>query len=167
MGKAPKKSGKDNRSQQQIPSKTKQREEDGDDMETFYDERDEKLRAAISKTTKKHSSNNKKSVSWALNNNSSDEENGRDEVLAFDDDSMGSEDDDDDEDNNYQDIADGDSDNEVDEDLGGSWGSARKTFYNEDANADDEDAKLEEQEAVQIQKRYYDMLEKKDRKSVV
>ena len=170
MGKAAKKSGKDNRSQQQngagqLPSKTKHRgddEDDGDDMETFYDERDEKLRAAISKTTKKHSSNNKKSVSWALNNNSSDEENGRDEVLAFDDDSMGSDDDDDDNDNDYQDVADGGSDDEVDEDLGGSWGSARKTFYNEDANADDEDAKLEEQEAVQIQKRYYDMLEKND-----
>jgi U3 small nucleolar RNA-associated protein 3 len=139
MGKAAKKSGKDNRSQPQ----QQQNDDDGDDMETFYDERDEKLRAAISKTTKKHASNNKKSVSWALTNNSSDEENGRDEVLAFDDDSMGSDDEDDDggNDNDYQDIADGDSDNEVDE---------------------DQDAKLEEQEAVQIQKRYYDMLEKND-----
>lgn len=85
----------------------------------------------------------KKSVSWAADNQTSDE------VLAFDDDSEGS-----------------DEDPEIDldeeEDLSGAWGTSRKAFYNEDVNADDEDAKLEEQEATQIQKKYFDMLEKKD-----
>jgi hypothetical protein len=122
-------------------------EDDGDEIDTFYKERDENLQTALTKTKYK----NKKSVSWALND---DDENNQDEVLAFDDDdSMGSGDDDDD--NEYQQIED-------EEDLSGSWGTSRQTFYNEDANVNDEDAKLEEQEAVQIQKKYYDMLEKTD-----
>ncbi|CAF3379378.1 unnamed protein product [Rotaria sp. Silwood1] len=139
--------------------------DDDDEIDAFYKERDENLRTALSKTTNKKSSKNKKSVSWALDNNDSDDENNRDEVLAFDDDdSMAS---DDDNDNEYQQIEGDidDDDNEegdIDEDLGGSWGTSRKIFYNEDANVDDEDAKLEEQEAIQIQKKYYDMLEKND-----
>ena len=121
---------------------------DEDEIDKFYQERDDNLRTALSKTTKK------KSVSWALKDDDEDD-NGKDEVLAFDDDdSMAS-----DEDDEYQQI---DADEDEEEDLGGSWGSSRKTFYNEDANVDDEDAKLEEQEAVQIQKKYYDMLEKND-----
>jgi U3 small nucleolar RNA-associated protein 3 len=129
----------------------------GDEIDTFYKERDDNLRTALSKTTKR-SSKNKKSVSWALDNDGSDDENGRDEVLAFDDDdSMASDDD-----NEYQQIEGDDEEGEMDEDLGGSWGSSRKIFYNDDANVDDEDAKLEEQEAIQIQKKYYDMLEKND-----
>ncbi|CAF0808794.1 unnamed protein product [Rotaria sordida] len=134
-----------------------------DEMDTFYKERDENLRTALSKTANKKSSKNKKSVSWALDNNESDNENNRDEVLAFDDDddSMASDDD-----NEYQQIEGGDDDDneeeEIDEDLGGSWGTSRKIFYNEDENVNDEDAKLEEQEAIQIQKKYYDMLEKND-----
>jgi U3 small nucleolar RNA-associated protein 3 len=129
--------------------------DDEDEIDTFYKERDDNLRTALSKTTKKKSSINKKSVSWALDDD--DDQNGRDEVLAFDDDdSMASDD------NEYQQIAGDEEEEEIDEDLGGSWGSSRKAFYNEDANADDEDAKLEEQEAVQIQKKYYDMLEKTD-----
>ena len=122
-------------------ARKKQADSDGDDddgMETFYQERDEKLRTALSKS--------KKSVSWAVDD---DDENGRDEVLAFDDDSMDSDD--------YQQI-----DDETEEDLTGAYGSGRKAYYNEDVNADEEDAKLEEQEAVQIQKRYYEMLEKND-----
>lgn len=133
-----------------------------DDIDTFYAERDENLRTALAKTTKKRSSNNKKSVSWALDDD--DDENGRDEVLAFDDDdeddgSMASDD------NEYQQIEGGeedDDDEEEGDDLSGAWGTSRKTFYNEDINVNDEDAKLEEQEAVQIQKKYYDMLEKTD-----
>lgn len=122
---------------------------DEDEIDTFYQERDDNLRTALAKTTKK------KSVSWA---DDDDDENGQDEVLAFDDDdSMGSDDNDDDE-NEYQQL----EDEEVDEDLSGAWGTARKIFYNEDINADDEDAKLEEQEAVQIQKKYYEMLAKND-----
>ncbi len=123
---------------------------DEDDIDTFYQERDDNLRTALSKTTKK------KSVSWA---DDDEDENVKDEVLAFDDDddSMASDDD-----NEYQQIDDNEEEEEIDEDLGGAWGSSRKAFYNEDANVDDEDAKLEEQEAVQIQKKYYDMLEKTD-----
>jgi len=154
--------GKPRKTSTQISGKTNRLKEDDDDdedeIDTFYKERDENLRTALSKTTKKKSSINKKSVSWALNDDD-DDENGRDEVLAFDDDnddSMASDDDD----NEYQQIE--DNDEEIDEDLGGSWGTSRKIFYNEDANVDDEDAKLEEQEAVQIQKKYYDMLEKTD-----
>jgi U3 small nucleolar RNA-associated protein 3 len=133
---------------------------DEDEIDTFYAERDENLRTALSKTTNKKSSNNKKSVSWALDDD--DDENGRDEVLAFDDDDDDSMASDDDDDNEYQQIEGDEAEEEIDEDLSGSWGSSRKTFYNEDANVDDEDAKLEEQEAVQIQKKYYDMLEKPD-----
>ncbi|CAF4038638.1 unnamed protein product [Rotaria sp. Silwood2] len=135
--------------------------DDDDEIDTFYKERDENLRTALSKTTNKKSSKNKKSVSWALDNNDSDDENNRDEVLAFDDDdSMASDDDDD---NEYQQIeGDDNEEGDLDEDLSGSWGTSRKAFYNEDANVDDEDAKLEEQEAIQIQKKYYDMLEKND-----
>jgi U3 small nucleolar RNA-associated protein 3 len=128
----------------------------GDEIDTFYKERDENLRTALTKTANKKSLSNKKSVSWAFDNNSSDEGNGRDEVLAFDDDdSMGS-------DNEYQQLESGDDEEIDDEDLGGSWGTSKKEFYNEDANVDDEDAKLEEQEAVQIQKKYYDMLQTTD-----
>ncbi|CAF2390106.1 unnamed protein product [Rotaria sp. Silwood2] len=136
-------------------------DDDDDEIDTFYKERDENLRTALSKTTNKKSSKNKKSVSWALDNNDSDDENNRDEVLAFDDDdSMASDDDDD---NEYQQIeGDDNEEGDLDEDLSGSWGTSRKAFYNEDANVDDEDAKLEEQEAIQIQKKYYDMLEKND-----
>ena len=124
---------------------------DEDEIDTFYKERDDNLRTALSKTTKK------KSVSWA---DDDDEENGQDEVLAFDDDeSMGTDDDDDE--NEYHQIDD-EEEIEDEEDLSGAWGTARKTFYNEDANVDDEDAKLEEQEAVQIQKKYYEMLAKND-----
>lgn len=118
---------------------------DDDEIDTFYQERDDNLRTALAKTTKK------KSVSWA---DDDDDDNGQDEVLAFDDDdSMGSDDNDE-----YQQL----DDDEADEDLSGAWGTGRKTFYNEDVNADDEDAKLEEQEAVQIQKKYYEMLAKND-----
>ena len=110
-------------------------DDDGDDdIEQFYQERDDQLRTAVSKTTGK----NKKSVSWAVDDQMSD---GADEVLAFDDDSMES---------------------DLDEDLSETWGTSRKAFYNEDVNGNDEDAQLEEQEAAQIQKRYYEMLEKKD-----
>ncbi|UJR10559.1 hypothetical protein I4U23_014759 [Adineta vaga] len=173
MGKSRKKPTSNNRSKQNDPNIYLSNGNDdnghdiGDEIDTFYEERDENLRTAVAKTTKKFSKN-KKSVSWALDNGS-DEENGRDEVLAFDDDndSMGSDDEDDD--NEYQQISGmggGDDDDEdgeeMDEDLSGAWGTSRKMFYNEDVNADDEDAKLEEQEAVQIQKRYYDMLEKND-----
>ncbi|CAF3691469.1 unnamed protein product [Rotaria socialis] len=142
--------------------------DDDDEIDAFYKERDENLRTALSKTTIKKSSKNKKSVSWALDNDS-DDGNNRDEVLAFDDDddSMAS---DGEGDTEYQEIEGDDDDDdddendegEMDEDLGGSWGTSRKIFYNEDANVDDEDAKLEEQEAIQIQKKYYDMLGKND-----
>lgn len=158
MGKARKKptpSGKDK--QPELDQFSSDGGDDADDMETFYQERDENLRTALAKTTQKKSSKNKKSVSWALDGNASEEENGRDEVLAFDDDSMDSDD--------YQQL-DGDDDDDEDlldeEDLTGAYGSGRKAYYNEDVNADEEDAKLEEQEAVQIQKRYYEMLEKND-----
>ena len=125
-----------------------------DEIDTFYQERDDNLRTALAKTTKK------KSVRWALD----DDEDGKDEVLAFDDDDDSMASDDDDDENEYQQIDDDGEgeEEEAEEDLSGSWGSSRKTFYNEDANGDDEDAKLEEQEAVQIQKKYYDMLEKSD-----
>ena len=131
---------------------------DGDEIDAFYEECDENLRSALSKTTSKKSIKNKKSVSWALDNDGTDEENDQDEVLAFDDDSMASDDDD----NGYQQVEGDNDDEDIEEDLTGSWGSSRKIFYNEDANTDDEDAKLEEQEAIKIQKKYYDMLEKKD-----
>ncbi|CAF4302986.1 unnamed protein product, partial [Rotaria sordida] len=36
-----------------------------DEIDTFYKERDENLRTALSKTANKKSSKNKKSVSWA------------------------------------------------------------------------------------------------------
>ena len=152
MGKARKKSDK-----RQDPDLTRNvardDDDDADDMETFYNERDDNLRTSLAKTTQSKYSKNKKSVSWAA-----EEDDGRDEVLAFDDDSMGSDDDD-----QYEQFDDADQeDDDTGEDLSGAWGTAKKTFYNEDANVDDEDAKLEEQEAVQIQKRYYDMLEKND-----
>ncbi|CAF0947823.1 unnamed protein product [Adineta ricciae] len=167
MGKSRKKPTAGIRSKQSDPEIDISDDNDmGDEIDNFYTERDENLRTALAKTTKKPSKN-KKSVSWALNDDS-DEANGRDEVLAFDDDesSMGSDAEDDD--NDYQQIsgvADDDDDENgegLDEDLNGSWGTTRKMFYNEDVNANDEDAKLEEQEAVQIQRKYYDMLEKSD-----
>lgn len=126
--------------------------DDEDEIDTFYKERDDNLRTALSKTTKK------KSVSWA---DDDDDENGQDEVLAFDDDDDSMNTDDDDDENEYQQIEE-EEEGEEDEDLSGAWGTSRKTFYNEDANVDDEDAKLEEQEAVQIQKKYYEMLAKND-----
>ncbi|CAF1023258.1 unnamed protein product [Adineta steineri] len=171
MGKSRKKSTGTNRSKQDDPDlffsnnhdNNNNNDDDGDEIDTFYKERDDNLRTALSKTTKK-TSKNKKNVSWAIDNDS-DEENGRDEVLAFDDDdSMASDDDD----NEYQQIegddndVDDDEDGMDDEDLTGAFGTSRKAFYNEDANVDDEDAKLEETEATTIQKRYWDMLEKTD-----
>jgi len=93
-------------------------------------------------------SSGKKSVSWAVDNEKSDEE-----VLAFDDDDDSMESD------VEQEI---DMNDDDDEDLSGAWGTSRKVFYNEDVNADDQDEKLEEQEATLIQKKYFEMLEKKD-----
>jgi len=127
---------------------------ESDEIDTFYQERDDNLRKALAKTTK-----NKKHVSWAMDDDD-DDGNQQDEVLAFDDeDSNGSEDD-------YQQLEENDENGEEEEeeedDLSGAWGTSKKAFYNEDLNGNDEDAKLEEQEAVQIQKKYYEMLGQKD-----
>lgn len=125
-----------------------------DEIETFYHQRDEQLRKDLEKTTS--NKKKKKSVSWAFDNDD-DDEGGRDEVLAFDDDSNES-----DVDQEIDANDDNDEEDEGEEDLTGAWGSERKIFYNEDENENDEDAKLEEQEATLIQKRYYEMLQKKD-----
>ncbi|CAF0952509.1 unnamed protein product [Didymodactylos carnosus] len=129
-----------------------------DEVDKFYRERDERLENDLKKSGKI-----KKSVTWSKNidDNDEDEPQDHEEVLAFDDS------DESDNDVDYQTIdnEDEDEDEEADESLGQnqqSWGKSLRTFYNEDVNQTADDAKLEEMEALNIQKRYYDMLEQDD-----